>query len=69
MIVAFDISALRCACGSQDVMCVDPGRDGEIDLFSDIMLRRGVPARGWCVRCFTAFAALLPRETKKGVVS
>ena len=68
MILAFDLSALRCACGSADVMCIDPGKNSEIDWISDIMLQRGVPARGWCTKCFTAFAALLPRENKKGVV-
>ena len=64
MILTFEFSSLRCACGSADVMCVDPGQNSEIDWISDIMLRRGVVARGWCAECFTAFAALLPREGK-----
>lgn len=65
MTVAFKLSTLRCACGSADVMCVDPGSDGQIDLFSDIMLQRGVSARGWCIGCFTAFAALIPHEKER----
>lgn len=65
MIAAFDISALHCACGSADVMCVDPGSDAEMDPVFDIVLRRPVPARAWCLDCFAAFAGLIPHEVEK----
>jgi hypothetical protein len=65
VIAAFDISALHCACGSAAVMCVDPGSDAQMDPVFDIVLRRPVAARGWCVQCFTAFAALIPHEVQR----
>jgi hypothetical protein len=69
MITAFDIGALRCACGSAAIMCVDPGSEGEraalqATLF-DLVLRRPVAARGWCASCFAAFAGLLPHEQER----
>ena len=62
----FDISALRCGCGSGAVMCIDPGAGAEVDpVFSTIVLARGVAARAWCAECFAGFAALLPHEAPK----
>lgn len=54
--VPFALAGLRCACGSADVMCVDPGGEAELDPVLAIVLRRGVPARGFCRECW----ALLP---------
>lgn len=66
MIAAFDLSSLHCACGSTSIMCIDPGSDAETDpVFVRWVVREAVPARGWCLPCFTAFAALLPHETVK----
>ncbi len=65
MIAGFDILTLHCACGSAAVMCIDPGADAEMDPVFDIVLRRPVPARAWCVECFAAFSALLPHEVEK----
>lgn len=65
MIAAFDILTLHCACGSSAIMCIDPGSDEEMDPVFDIVLRRPVAARGWCLECFTAFAAQLPHEAAK----
>ncbi len=64
--LAFDLGALRCACGSAAIVSIDPGRGKEMDpVFTTIMLSRGVAARGWCRECFTGFAARLPCETPK----
>lgn len=65
MIAAFDIGAMYCACGNPVVMCVDPGADAEMDPVFDIVLKRAVAPRGWCLECFTRFAALIPHEAQK----
>jgi hypothetical protein len=65
MTAAFTLSALRCACGSSDVICVDPGSDAEMDPVFHIVTRRPIPARGWCGPCVDAFAPLMPREGKR----
>lgn len=65
MSAAFDIGALQCGCGSASVMCIDPGSDAEMDPVFDIVLRRPVAARAWCIDCFAAFAGLIPHEAEK----
>lgn len=63
MIPAFTLATLRCACGSADILSIDPGRDAELDpVFHHIVLHRAIAARGWCMACVDAFAPLLPHE-------
>ena len=63
-IFTFDISSLRCVCGSAtDVVCIEPGNDALVEF--GIVLQRRVAARGWCAGCFTAFASLIPHEAQK----
>lgn len=45
------IAALRCRCGSPDVVAIDPGEPPVIDVQTDKMLRRGRPITGRCLAC------------------
>lgn len=62
--MTFTISTIRCACGSPDIISIDPGSNVERDPVFDIVIRRPVPARGWCAKCVDAFMPLMPREDK-----
>lgn len=61
--MTFVISTLRCACGSSDIISIDPGSDAE--MVCDIVIRRPIPARGWCAACVDAFVPLMPCEVTK----
>jgi len=41
---------LACACGSLDLMSVEPGGDDEVLL--GMAVTRGRKARGWCAACW-----------------
>lgn len=54
------LAALRCGCGSSEVMALRPGQDaarrGAVDLFSrlDPLVDAGAPDAAWCMGCWTA---------------
>lgn len=47
-----DLASLRCACGSTEIVCVDPGSAPVISEASDIMVGRGQPPRATCLACW-----------------
>jgi hypothetical protein len=44
------LADIRCACGSDQIMAVDPGEEEIRDFF---LLRRERPAKAWCMSCWT----------------
>lgn len=46
------IRGITCACGSTDLLSVEPGDDGtEIAHGAPWVVRDPVPLRAWCARC------------------
>ena len=51
MIVATDwLNELRCDCGGE-AMAIEPGSNDLVEGPTDVLLKRGVPVRGWCLAC------------------
>ena len=44
--------ALRCACGSDDVIAVRPGCEHIYGADGAVLVARGVPVLAWCCRCW-----------------
>jgi hypothetical protein len=47
------LSDIRCACGSDAIMCVDPGEDSEESVIcgTRFVTRAGRPVTGRCLQC------------------
>ena len=50
--MTFALADLRCACGSPNVVRVDPGDPPEISESSDILTKRGRPIVATCLACW-----------------
>lgn len=56
------LATLLCHCGSAELVAIAPGHPAEISVATDILVRREVPMRAWCMGCWPALAPVLPRR-------
>lgn len=57
------LSDLRCACGSDQVVAIDPGDEEVRDLF---LLRRGRPVTAYCLACWPYLKSQSPSTSAQG---
>jgi hypothetical protein len=51
--MTFTLANIRCACGSSDIVLVEPGQD-EQRAPGNILVQRGREPTGTCLRCWPA---------------